>query len=71
MGRRDVVVVKSTFCFCRGPEFNSQYPHGYSQFSVIQIPSDPMPFLISRAPSMHTIHRHTSKQNTHVHKIKF
>jgi hypothetical protein len=28
-------VVKSTDCFSRGPEFNSQQPHGGSQPSVM------------------------------------
>jgi hypothetical protein len=28
-------VVKSTLCFSRGPEFNSQQPHGGSQPSVM------------------------------------
>jgi hypothetical protein len=30
-GWRDGSVVKSTDCSSRGPEFNSQYPHGGSQ----------------------------------------
>jgi hypothetical protein len=34
-GWRDGSVVKSTVCFSRGPEFNSQQPHGGSQPSVM------------------------------------
>jgi hypothetical protein len=33
--RRDGSVVKSTDCFSRGPEFNSQQPHGGSQPPVM------------------------------------
>ena len=36
-GWRDVSVVKSTDCSSRGPEFNSQYPHGDSKPSVMGI----------------------------------
>jgi len=35
-GWRDGSVVKSTDCSSRGPEFNSQQPHGGSQPSVIE-----------------------------------
>ncbi|EDL33708.1 mCG148147 [Mus musculus] len=35
VGWRDGSVVKSTDCSCRGPEFNSQQPHGGSQPSVM------------------------------------
>jgi hypothetical protein len=34
-GWRDSSVVKSTGCSSRGPEFNSQQPHGGSQPSVM------------------------------------
>jgi hypothetical protein len=34
-GWRDGSVVKSTDCSSRGPEFNSQQPHGGSQPSVV------------------------------------
>jgi hypothetical protein len=34
-GWRDGSAVKSTNCFSRGPEFNSQQPHGDSQPSVM------------------------------------
>jgi hypothetical protein len=34
-GWRDGSVVKSTDCSSRGPEFNSQQPHGDSQPSVM------------------------------------
>jgi len=36
-GWRDGSVVKSTDCSSRGPEFNSQQPHGGSQPSVIGV----------------------------------
>jgi hypothetical protein len=35
LGWRDGSVVKSTDCSCKGPEFNSQQPHGGSQPSVM------------------------------------
>ena len=35
-GWRDGSVVKSTDCSFRGPEFNSQQPHGGSQPSVME-----------------------------------
>jgi hypothetical protein len=35
VGRRDVSVVKSTYCSSRGSEFKSQQPHGGSQPSVM------------------------------------
>ena len=35
-GWRDSSVVKNTDCSSRGPEFNSQQPHGGSQTSVIR-----------------------------------
>jgi hypothetical protein len=34
-GWRDDSAVKSTDCYSRGPEFNSQHPHGGSQPSVM------------------------------------
>jgi hypothetical protein len=37
MGWRDDSVVKSTDCSSRGPEFNSQQPHGGSKTSVMGI----------------------------------
>ncbi|CAH7196618.1 Gm16181 [Phodopus roborovskii] len=36
MGWRDGSEVKSTDCSSRGPEFNSQQPHGGSQPSVMR-----------------------------------
>jgi hypothetical protein len=35
-------VVKSTGCFSRGPEFDSQHLHGGSQPSVAPVPGDIM-----------------------------
>jgi len=35
-GWRDDLEVKSTGCYSRGPEFNSQQPHGGSQPSVMR-----------------------------------
>jgi hypothetical protein len=35
LGWRNGSAVKSTDCSCRGPEFNSQQPHGGSQSSVM------------------------------------
>jgi hypothetical protein len=36
LGWRDSSEVKSTGCSSRGPEFNSQQPHGGSQSSVME-----------------------------------
>jgi len=36
MGWRDGSMVKTTDCSSRGPEFNSQQPHGGSQLSVMR-----------------------------------
>jgi hypothetical protein len=36
LGWRDGSVVKSTDCSSKGPEFNSQQPHGDSQPSVMR-----------------------------------
>jgi hypothetical protein len=38
LGWRDGLVVKKTGCSSRGPEFNSQQPHGGSQPSVMGCP---------------------------------
>ena len=42
-GWRDGSVVKSTGCSSRGPQFNSQHPHGSSQLSVTPASGDPTP----------------------------
>ena len=39
-GWRDGSEVESTGCSSRGPEFNSQHPHGSSQLSVTPGPGD-------------------------------
>jgi len=54
---RDGSVVRNTVCSSRGPEFNSQHPHGSSQPSVTPLPGDPTP-----------LHRYTCRQNTTAHK---
>ena len=36
MGWIDGTVVNNTDCFSRGPEFNSQQPHGGSHTSVME-----------------------------------
>ena len=59
MGWRDGLAVKSTSCSSRGPEFNSQHPHGSSKLSVTPVPGDLTPS-----------HRHTYRQNTNAHEIK-
>jgi hypothetical protein len=56
LGWRDDSVVKSTNCFSRGPEFNSQQPHGSSQPSVMV--SDALFWCIIR-----------EKWCAHIHKI--
>jgi hypothetical protein len=52
-GWRDGSVVKSTDCSSRGPEFNSQQPHGISQ------PWDLMPFsgVSEESASVNYIHK--------------
>jgi hypothetical protein len=54
---RDGSVVKTTDCSSKGPEFNSQHPHGNT--TVTPVPEDPTPS-----------HRHTCRQNTDAHEIK-
>lgn len=44
--------------FFQRTEFNAQYPHGGSQEYVIAVLED------STVLSMHTVHRHTGRQNT-------
>ena len=39
-GWRDGSALKSTDCSSRGPEFNSQHPHGSSHLSVTPLPGD-------------------------------
>lgn len=43
LGWRNGLVVKSTGCTSGGPRFDSQYPRGGSQPSVIPVPRDPTP----------------------------
>jgi hypothetical protein len=50
-GWRDGSAVKNTDCSSKGPEFNSQQPHGGSQPSVIR--SDALFWCISR---QHTVY---------------
>jgi hypothetical protein len=38
-GGSDGSVIKSTGCFCKGPRFDSQLPHGSSQPSVTVTPA--------------------------------
>ena len=52
--QRDGSVIKSPCCFCRGPGFSSQHPHGNSQFSVTTVPGDLIPSLTPRS----TRHEH-------------
>ena len=56
MSWRDGSAVKSTDCSSRGPEFNSQQPHGGSQPSVMG--SDALFWCVWR-----------QRQCTHIHKI--
>jgi hypothetical protein len=43
-------MVKSTGCFSREPEFNSQQPHGSSQLAVIPVPGDPTDTHVGKTP---------------------
>ena len=62
-GLRDgSVVTKSTGCSSRGPEFDSQHPHGASQPSVTLVPGDPVPFPFS--PGL----RHLRGAQMYMHK---
>jgi hypothetical protein len=56
MGWRDDSAVKSTDCSSRGPEFNSQQPHGGSQPSVMEF--DPLFW-------------YSWKQSIHIHKMNW
>lgn len=40
---RDVSAVRSDYCSCRGPRYNSQQPHGSLQLSATPAPWVPMP----------------------------
>jgi len=58
-GWRDGSAVKSTDCSSRGPEFNSQQPHGGSQPSVMR--PDALFWCVWRqlqCTHMHKIHKH-------------
>ena len=60
--------IKSIGCSSRGTRFNSQHPRGGSQPPVtpalaVQFPLQPMWIL-----GTHMIHRHTCRQNIHIHK---
>lgn len=84
MGQRDGSEVKSTFCFCRGPGFNSQnthdrsqpsmspVPHGRSQPSMSPVPGDPIlsSGFCREALDRHVVSRYTFKQTSLTHKIK-
>jgi hypothetical protein len=39
---RDGLVVKNTYCYCRGPGLGSQHPHGTSLSSGAPVPGDLM-----------------------------
>lgn len=49
----DGSVVKSTSCSYRGPQFNSQHPHGSFQPPVSRVPED-LKFLLASVGSAHT-----------------
>lgn len=66
----DGSAAKSTCCSCRGPEVNSQHPHGGTRPSVTLVPGD---LLTSSClyGHLHTlVHRHMCRPNTHTHKQK-
>ena len=52
-------MLKSTGCSSRGPEFNSQHPHGGSQPSVTPVQGDPTSFGGLHGDS---VHRHTCRK---------
>lgn len=54
IGWGDGSVVKSAYCFFRGPEFGSQHLQGGSQLPIIQLPGNAMPFsdLSLQAPAL-------------------
>lgn len=41
-GKMNDSEVKSTYCSCRGPKFNTQNLHGSSEPSGTPVPEDPM-----------------------------
>ena len=51
-GWRDGSVVKSTGYSCRGPGFDSQQPHGSSQFPIIPIPRHQKMYVVNSLVSL-------------------
>lgn len=68
---RDSLTVKSTYCSQRkGPDFEFQHPYG--QLTTICTSSSRRPkslFWHPRVPGTHTVHKHTYRWNTHIHKV--
>lgn len=58
MGWRDGSEIKSAWCSCRGPEFDSQHPRSSSQPLVTPVPV----FWSTQTPGMDTVHVHTHMQ---------
>lgn len=52
----------------RGPRLDSQLPQGGSQLSVSLVPGDPMCSGPLGQNCMHTVHKHTCRFSTHIHK---
>lgn len=64
------LAVKSAECSPRGPDFESQHPHGSSETSVTPVRRDPIPsFDLLRHQKCTWVYRHISKQNTHIHEM--
>jgi hypothetical protein len=62
-GWRDGLVVKSTYCSSKGPEFNSQH---HNRLTITtSSPGDPTPLLVP-PPHLHLIHTHTNKHTQYI-----
>lgn len=60
-------------CSWRGPEFNSQHPHGMSEPSATPVPGDPTGIHVMHMHTgkkfIHTNIQHAYRQKIHIHKV--
>ena len=62
--------MKSTYCFCRGPEFGSQYPHQAVHNHLQPQLQRVLTPLVSTGTHIH-VHMHThTHTHTHTHELK-
>lgn len=65
----DGPVDESSGCSCRRTGFHSLHPHGSLQLFVTH-PGDLTPSSGCQRYCIHSMYRHTSRRNTHPHKLK-